>query len=120
MYGIQLNSVYLRVLPQVNIDGSIYATPMVYANKEAYQNNQPLAYAFDIVERKQKYSEQTGEPMDEYIEIPVKKDISQETIYVGKIENTAQNYLQMVTNAVIDHLVTIQFIADKKNVVVEL
>ncbi len=119
IFGMSVNSLYCRVLPKVNVDGKIYASPILYINKEAYQVNQILRYAFDVMELHQKYSEKTGLLIDKYIETPVTKELSSENIYVGTIENKAQNYLQMATNKVINHLVEIKFIKDKINVEIQ-
>ena len=119
VFGITVNSLYCRVLPQVNVDGEIYASPVLYVSKEAYQANQVLRHPFDVMELRQKYSEQTGLPLDQYIEIPIIKELTSENVYVGMIENKAQNYLQMATDKVIDHLVAIKFITDKANVQIQ-
>ncbi len=119
VFGIMVNSLYCRVLPQVNVGGEIYASPVLYVNREAYDAGQVLRHSFDVLELRQKYSEETGEPLEEYIEIPTTKELSTESIYVGMIENTAQNYLQIVTDKVIDHLVAIGFITDKANAQIE-
>ncbi len=119
VFGITVNSLYCRVLPQVKITGEIYASPILYVNKDAYDADQMLRHPFDVLELRQKYSEETGEPLEEYIEIPTTKELSTESIYVGMIENTAQNYLQMATDKVIDHLVAIGFITDKANAQIE-
>ncbi len=116
VFGITINSLYCRVLPQVNVDGKIYASPVLYVNKAAYEAGQVLRHPFDVVELRQKYSEETGLPIDEYIEIHITKELTSEHIYIGIIEDKAQNYLQMAINRVIDHLVKIKFITDKANV----
>ncbi len=116
VFGITVNSLYCRVIPEVNVDGKIYASPVLYVNKEAYEANQVLGHPFDVVELRQKYSEETGLPLEEYIEIPTTKELTSERIYIGMIEDKAQNYLQMTINRVIDHLVRIKFFTDKANV----
>ncbi len=116
VFGMSVNSLYCRVLSQVNVDGQIYASPVLYVNREAYDAGQVLRHSFEVVELRQKYSEETGLPLEEYIELPVTKELSSEMIYVGMIEDKAQNYLQMATDKVIDHLVAIGFITDKANV----
>ncbi len=119
VFGITVNSLYCRILPQVNVDGKIYASPVLYVNKEAYQANQVLRHPFNVTELRQKYSEETGLPIDEYIEIQITKELTSENVYVGMIEDKAQNYLQMATDKVIDHLVAIGFITNKTNAQIE-
>ncbi len=116
VFGMTVNSLYCRVIFQVGINGEIHASPMLYVNKEAYEAEQPLRHQFDVVDLKQKYNEADGLPLGEYIEIPISKELSAESVYVGLIENKAENYLQMTMDKVIDHLVKIKFISDKINI----
>lgn len=115
--GISVQSLYCRVVPNISVDGKIHASVNLYADEIAYINGETINTVFDVVVLKQKYSEEDGLPIvGEFIEINNKRDISKDIIYVGEIENKSKNYLGIVTEKVIDHLVKIKFVSDSENI----
>ena len=120
IFGVTVNSLYGRVNPIVTIDGKLFTSVILYINKQAYKARQVLNHRFQVIERIEKYDEITGEPSGEFIEIPKLKDLSQEVVEVGTIENQSENYLLLTTEKLIDHLVNIKFITDRSNVVIDL
>ena len=130
--GIPLSSQYYRIAATVNEKGEITARLKAYPSETAYQENQGLK-DFKVPCTKYRYDpvvdQETGEVQldeDENVityrnEWPGEFLFDRDTINTGIIiGNESKNYLEEITNKVVEILVEMGIISDITNVAIEL
>lgn len=116
VHGVQINELYVRIQPSIMNNGTITTSSIIYADKAEYENGEPINVAWPVNLLKQKYSDKTGEPIQDFENIAVRRDVSRDVVQVGSLSSGAVDILQMCSEAIVNHFVAIGFIANKDSV----
>ena len=117
--GIILETQYVNITMNINEEGEVFASPVLYADEQAYNFKEPLSASFPLVDLGPKYNEQGELIEDEFIKTNVRKGINNEYVFVTTIKDdgTAVDLYRLAADKIKQRLVDIQFAVNLQEIV---